>query len=128
MSNENTFKLLSKINSPADLRKLSIDELPVLCNELRKDIIQEVAVNPGHLASSLGAIEITVACHYVFNTPEDRLVWDVGHQAYGHKILTNRRESFCKNRKKDGLMPFPSFFLFLQKLSRRLGNILCPYA
>ena len=106
MSNENTFKLLSKINSPADLRKLSIDELPVLCNELRKDIIQEVAVNPGHLASSLGAIEITVACHYVFNTPEDRIVWDVGHQAYGHKILTNRRESFCKNRKKDGLMPF----------------------
>ena len=108
MSNENTFKLLSKINSPADLRKLSIDELPVLCNELRKDIIQEVAANPGHLASSLGAIEITVACHYVFNTPEDRIVWDVGHQAYGHKILTNRRESFCKNRKKDGLMPFPS--------------------
>ena len=108
MSNENTFKLLSKINSPADLRKLSIDGLPVLCNELRKDIIQEVAVNPGHLASSLGAIEITVACHYVFNTPEDRIVWDVGHQAYGHKILTNRRESFCKNRKKDGLMPFPS--------------------
>ena len=108
MSNENTFKLLSKINSPADLRKLSIDELPVLCNELRKDIIQEVAVNPGHLASSLGAIEITVACHYVFNTPEDRIVCDVGHQAYGHKILTNRRESFCKNRKKDGLMPFPS--------------------
>ena len=108
MSNENTFKLLSKINSPADLRKLSIDELPVLCNELRKDIIQEVAANPGHLASSLGVIEITVACHYVFNTPEDRIVWDVGHQAYGHKILTNRRESFCKNRKKDGLMPFPS--------------------
>ena len=108
MSNENTFKHLSKINSPADLRKLSIDELPVLCNELRKDIIQEVAVNPGHLASSLGAIEITVACHYVFNTPEDRIVWDVGHQAYGHKILTNRRESVCKNRKKDGLMPFPS--------------------
>ena len=108
MSNENTFKHLSKINSPADLRKLSIDELPVLCNELRKDIIQEVAVNPGHLASSLGAIEITVACHYVFNTPEDRIVWDVGHQAYGHKIVTNRRESFCKNRKKDGLMPFPS--------------------
>ena len=87
MSNENTFKLLSKINSPADLRKLSIDELPVLCNELRKDIIQEVAVNPGHLASSLGAIEITVACHYIFNTPEDRIVWDVGHQAYGHKIF-----------------------------------------
>ena len=81
MSNDNNFKLLSKINSPADLRKLSIDELPILCEELRKDIIQEVAVNPGHLASSLGATEITVACHYVFNTPEDRIVWDVGHQA-----------------------------------------------
>ena len=82
MSNENTFKLLNKIDSPADLRKLSIDELPILCEELRKDIIHEVAVNPGHLASSLGATEITVACHYVFNTPDDRIVWDVGHQAY----------------------------------------------
>ena len=108
MSNENTFKLLSKIDSPADLRKLSIDELPTLCDELRKDIIQEVAVNPGHLASSLGAIEITVACHYVFNTPDDRIVWDVGHQAYGHKILTGRRDSFCNNRKLNGMMPFPS--------------------
>ena len=96
MSNDNNFKLLSKINSPADLRKLSIDELPILCEELRKDIIQEVAVNPGHLASSLGATEITVACHYVFNTPEDRIVWDVGHQAYGHKILTHRRECFAR--------------------------------
>ena len=108
MSNENTFKLLNKIDSPADLRKLSIDELPILCEELRKDIIHEVAVNPGHLASSLGATEITVACHYVFNTPDDRIVWDVGHQAYGHKILTHRRECFCENRKKDGIMPFPS--------------------
>ena len=110
MSKENKFDLLNKIQSPADLRKLTIAELPRLCQQLRKDIIEEVAVNPGHLASSLGATEITVACHYVFNTPEDRLVWDVGHQAYGHKILTGRRENFCNNRKLNGLMPFPSPF------------------
>ena len=110
MSKENKFDLLNKIQSPADLRKLTIEELPRLCQQLRKDIIEEVAVNPGHLASSLGATEITVACHYVFNTPEDRLVWDVGHQAYGHKILTGRRENFCNNRKLNGLMPFPSPF------------------
>ena len=108
MSKENSFDLLNKIQSPADLRKLSLNELPRLCQQLRKDIIEEVAVNPGHLGSSLGATEITVACHYVFNTPEDRIVWDVGHQAYGHKILTGRRENFCNNRKLDGLMPFPS--------------------
>ena len=108
MSKENSFDLLNKIQSPADLRKLSLDELPRLCQQLRKDIIEEVAVNPGHLGSSLGATEITVACHYVFNTPEDRIVWDVGHQACGHKILTGRRENFCNNRKLDGLMPFPS--------------------
>ena len=110
MSKENRFDLLNKIQSPADLRKLSLDDLPKLCQQLRKDIIEEVAVNPGHLGSSLGATEITVACHYVFNTPEDRIVWDVGHQAYGHKILTGRRESFCNNRKLNGLMPFPSPF------------------
>ena len=108
MSKENSFDLLNKIQSPADLRKLSLDDLPKLCQQLREDIIEEVAVNPGHLGSSLGATEITVACHYVFNTPEDRIVWDVGHQAYGHKILTGRRENFCNNRKLDGLMPFPS--------------------
>ena len=108
MSNEKEYDLLNKIQSPADLRKLSLEELPELCKQLRKDIIEEVAVNPGHLASSLGATEITVACHYVFNTPEDRVVWDVGHQAYGHKILTGRRDSFCTNRKLNGLMPFPS--------------------
>lgn len=108
MSNERKYKLLSKIQYPADLRQLGTEDLPEVCRELREDIIEEVAVNPGHLASSLGAMEITVACHYVFNTPEDRIVWDVGHQAYGHKILTGRRESFCKNRKFDGLMPFPS--------------------
>jgi len=110
MSKENRFNLLNKIQSPVDLRKLSLDDLPKLCQQLRKDIIEEVAVNPGHLGSSLGATEITVACHYVFNTPEDRIVWDVGHQAYGHKILTGRRENFCNNRKLNGLMPFPSPF------------------
>jgi len=102
------FRLLGGIDYPSDLRKLSIDELPDVCRELREDIVKEVAVNPGHLASSLGVTEITVALHYVYNTPEDRIVWDVGHQAYGHKILTGRRERFCENRKLHGIMPFPS--------------------
>jgi len=82
--------------------------LPQLCQELREDIIQELSVNPGHLASSLGVVELTVALHYVFNTPDDRIVWDVGHQAYGHKILTGRRDQFCTNRKLHGIRPFPS--------------------
>ena len=102
------FALLNKIQYPEDLRKLSVDELPKVCDELREDIVKEVAVNPGHLASSLGVVEITVALHYVFNTPEDRIVWDVGHQAYGHKILTGRRDQFCTNRKLGGIKPFPS--------------------
>ena len=102
------FTLLNKIQYPEDLRKLSVDELPQLCHELRQDIVEEVAVNPGHLASSLGVAEITVALHYVYNTPEDRIVWDVGHQAYGHKILTGRRDKFCTNRKLGGIKPFPS--------------------
>lgn len=105
---ENNFGLLSQIKYPTDLRKLSIDQLPKLCQELRQDIIDEVAVNPGHFASSLGVIEITVALHYVFDTPEDRIVWDVGHQAYGHKILTGRRERFSTNRKLNGIRPFPT--------------------
>ena len=88
-------RLLSKIQYPKDLRELKVDELPQVCEELRQDIVQELSVNPGHLASSLGVAEITVALHYVYNTPEDRIVWDVGHQAYGHKILTGRREQFC---------------------------------
>ena len=100
--------LLSKIQYPKDLRKLKVDELPQVCEELRQDIVQELSVNPGHLASSLGVAEITVALHYVYNTPEDRIVWDVGHQAYGHKILTGRREQFCTNRKLGGIKPFPS--------------------
>jgi 1-deoxy-D-xylulose-5-phosphate synthase len=102
------FTLLNKIDTPEDLRKLKVDDLPQVCAELRRDIIEEVAVNPGHLASSLGVAEITVALHYVFNTPEDRIVWDVGHQAYGHKILTGRRDKFCTNRKLGGIKPFPS--------------------
>ena len=102
------FTLLNKIQYPEDLRKLSVDDLPQVCKELREDIVEEVAVNPGHLASSLGVVEITVALHYVYNTPEDRIVWDVGHQAYGHKILTGRKERFCTNRKLGGIKPFPS--------------------
>lgn len=100
--------LLSQIKYPADLRRLPIDQLPEVCRELRMDIVDELSVNPGHLASSLGVVELTVALHYVYNTPDDRIVWDVGHQAYGHKILTGRREKFCTNRKLHGLMPFPS--------------------
>ena len=101
-------ELLKDIKYPEDLRKLSVDELPELCKELREDIVKELSVNPGHLASSLGVVELTVALHYVYDTPEDRIVWDVGHQAYGHKILTGRRERFCTNRMLGGLKPFPS--------------------
>lgn len=104
----NDFNLLNKINYPDDLRKLKEEQLPQLCKELRDDILKELSVNPGHMASSMGAIELTVALHYVFNTPEDRLVWDVGHQAYGHKILTGRKDRFYTNRKLHGIMPFPS--------------------
>ena len=102
------FSLLSNIKYPEDLRKLSIDQLPQVCKELREDIIDEVSVNPGHFASSLGVVEITVALHSVYNTPNDRIVWDVGHQAYGHKILTGRRDVFCTNRKLHGIRPFPT--------------------
>ena len=100
--------LLTQIQYPSDLRRLGVDQLPEVCQELREDIVQELSVNPGHLASSLGVAEITVALHYVYDTPEDRVVWDVGHQAYGHKILTGRREQFCTNRKLGGIRPFPS--------------------
>ena len=105
---KNKFGLLSQIKYPSDLRKLDIDQLAEVCSELRQDIIDEVSVNPGHFASSLGVVEITVALHYVFNTPDDRIVWDVGHQAYGHKILTGRRDTFCTNRHLHGVRPFPS--------------------
>ena len=105
---KNKFGLLSQIKYPSDLRKLDIDQLAEVCSELRQDIIDEVSVNPGHFASSLGVVEITVALHYVFNTPDDRIVWDVGHQSYGHKILTGRRDTFCTNRHLHGVRPFPS--------------------
>ena len=106
--NEKKFELLDKIIYPSDLRKLSIEQLPEVCKELRENIIEEVSVNPGHFASSLGVVELTVALHYVYDTPDDRIVWDVGHQAYGHKILTGRRDRFCTNRKLGGIRPFPS--------------------
>ena len=105
---EKKFELLNHIAYPSDLRKLSVDQLPEVCKELRENIIEEVSVNPGHFASSLGVVELTVALHYVFNTPDDRIVWDVGHQAYGHKILTGRRNRFYTNRKFGGIRPFPS--------------------
>ena len=101
-------KILKTIDSPSQLRLVKPELLPQLCKELREDIIQELSVNPGHLASSLGVVELTVALHYVFNTPQDRIVWDVGHQAYGHKILTGRRDNFDTNRKLHGIRPFPT--------------------
>ncbi len=108
MENKPKLSLLKSISYPDDLRKLDPELLPQLCSELRQDIIDEVSCNPGHFAASLGVVELTVALHYVFNTPYDRIVWDVGHQAYGHKILTGRKEMFSTNRKFGGIKPFPS--------------------
>lgn len=105
---ETNGSLLDKINSPADLRRLPVESLPQLCSEIREFLVAELSHNPGHFASSMGAVELTVALHYVFDTPEDRLVWDVGHQAYGHKLLTGRRDQFHTNRKFGGLSGFPS--------------------
>lgn len=107
MVNEPKQFLLNSIDSPEDLRRLSVDQLPKVCEELRQDIIKELSCNPGHFAASLGVVELTVALHYVYNTPYDRIVWDVGHQAYGHKILTGRRDAFSTNRKLGGIRPFP---------------------
>ena len=101
------YDLLYKVNSPTDLKRLSIDELPQYCRELRQYIIEECSKNPGHLASSLGTIELTVAIHYVYDCPNDKLVWDVGHQAYAHKIITGRRDNFPTNRKLGGISGFP---------------------
>lgn len=101
-------RLLDKINSPADLRKLSVDSLPQVCKEIREKLVDVCSENPGHFASSMGAVEFTVALHYVFDTPDDRIVWDVGHQAYGHKLLTGRRDSFNTNRTLGGLSGFPN--------------------
>ncbi|MFA6951074.1 MAG: 1-deoxy-D-xylulose-5-phosphate synthase [Lentimicrobiaceae bacterium] len=100
-------KLLQQINSPEDLRKLSEEQLPTLCEEIRQFIIEVISSNPGHLGASLGAVELAVAIHYVFNTPDDKLIWDVGHQAYAHKILTGRRDLFYSNRTLGGLSGFP---------------------
>ena len=100
--------LLQKINSPADLRALPIESLPRVCQEIREFLVNELSQNPGHFGSSMGAVEMTVALHYVFNTPYDRLVWDVGHQAYGHKLLTGRRDKFHSNRTFGGLSGFPT--------------------
>ncbi len=108
MSEKNTQSLLESIVFPDDLRKLPVEALPQVCEELRACIIKELSDNPGHFASSLGVVELTVALHYVFHTPLDRIVWDVGHQAYGHKILTGRRENFHTNRKLGGIRPFPT--------------------
>ena len=108
MAKETCKNILNTIQYPEDLRKLRINQLPQLCDELRQFVINELSQNPGHFGSTLGVIELTVALHYVYNTPNDRLVWDVGHQAYAHKILTGRREQFHTNRKFKGLKPFPS--------------------
>ena len=104
---DNRYNLLYRIDSPADLRRLAPEELRTYCDELRRYIIEQCSVNPGHLASSLGAVELTAALHYVYDTPHDRIVWDVGHQTYGHKIITGRREAFRSNRRMGGISGFP---------------------
>ena len=108
MEDNKEYPLLSAIDYPDDLRRLKLEQLPQLCEELRAFMIDCLSKNPGHFASSLGVVELTVALHYVFSTPYDRLVWDVGHQAYAHKILTGRRTRFSTNRQFGGLRPFPS--------------------
>src|SRR3954468_16299363 len=100
-------ELLAKINSPDDLKKLREDQLEQFCKELRQFIIDIVSVKGGHFGASLGVVEITAAIHYIFNTPYDQLVWDVGHQAYGHKIITGRRDVFHTNRVYKGISGFP---------------------
>ena len=101
------YKLLETIDSPADLKRLAPGELRDYCDELRRYIIEECSINPGHLASSLGAVELAAALHYVYDTPEDRIVWDVGHQTYAHKIITGRREAFRTKRQLGGISGFP---------------------
>ena len=105
--NKTTFKTLDKINLPKDLRKLDKKDLDDVCNDLRNYIIGSISENGGHFGASLGVVELTVALHYVYNTPEDKIVWDVGHQAYGHKILTGRKHNFHTNRVYGGLSGFP---------------------
>src|ERR1700710_59860 len=100
--------LLDRIRSPADLRELPQNELPALAEELRQFLIRTVATRGGHFAAGLGTVELTIALHYVYDTPDDRVVWDVGHQAYPHKVLTGRGEALHTIKQKDGLAPFPS--------------------
>ena len=107
MNSYNQGDLLKGINSPEDIKKLSKEELPLLCKQVRDYIISVLAENPGHLASSLGTVELTVALHYVFDVPNDTLIWDVGHQAYSHKVLTQRKDRFSSIRKLGGLSGFP---------------------
>lgn len=102
------YPLLSGIDSPADLRALPAESLDQVCRELRDYLINTVATRGGHFAAGLGTVELTVALHYVYQTPEDRLVWDVGHQAYPHKVLTGRRDRLGTVKQKDGLAPFPN--------------------
>ena len=101
------YRLLDKVNFPSDLKGLDMEELKALCAEIREYMVECCATNPGHLGSSLGAVELIVGLHYMYNTPDDNIVFDVGHQAYAHKILTGRKELFRKNRKKDGISGFP---------------------
>ena len=102
-----TYRILEKVNSPADIKGMSLDQLKELCEEIRQYMVECCSVNPGHLGSSLGAVELVVALHYVYDAPQDKIVFDVGHQAYAHKIITGRREAFRKNRMKDGISGFP---------------------
>ena len=106
MSQSNT-SYLDSIHIPSDLKKLEVEELLYVSKELRQFIIDEVSSNPGHFGASLGVVELTVALHYIFNTPYDKIIWDVGHQAYGHKILTGRKDNFHTNRKYKGISGFP---------------------
>ena len=105
--NHTTYNILDKVDSPKDIKGLSIGELRELCAEIRSYMIECCSINPGHLGSSLGAVELIVGLHYVYDAPQDKLVFDVGHQAYAHKIITGRREAFRKNRMKDGISGFP---------------------
>src|SRR5580658_11299793 len=107
-SNTPSYPILGAIESPADLRALPERDLSALAKELREFLIQTVSTRGGHFAAGLGTVELTIALHYVFNTPDDRLVWDVGHQAYPHKVLTGRRERLSTIKQRDGLAPFPS--------------------
>ena len=101
------YNYLYRVNNPEELRRLSLKELKAYADELRRYIIECCAVNPGHLGSSLGTVELTIALHYVYTMPEDRIVWDVGHQAYAHKIITERRDAFSTNRTYGGISGFP---------------------